>query len=56
MWNETIAGVCGRGAAVCRALAARLLTGPAAFLLATVIDLLALLWWLRSRSRTGRSF
>jgi hypothetical protein len=56
MWNETIAGVCGRGAAVCRALAARLLTGPFAFLIAAMIDLLAVLRWAISRRRSGRLF
>jgi hypothetical protein len=56
MWNETIAGACGRGAAVCRALAARVFTGRAAFLIAAVIDLLVVLWRLRAGPRSGRSF
>jgi hypothetical protein len=56
MWNETIAAAPRRGGAAARALAGRLLTGPVAFLLAGVIDVLAVLWWLRSRSRTRRLF
>jgi hypothetical protein len=56
MWNETIAALCGRGGAVVRALAGRLITGPVAFLVAGVIDVAAVLWWLRVRRRAGRSF
>jgi hypothetical protein len=54
MWNETIAALCGRGRVARRAWAARLITGPIAFLVAGVIDLLAVLWWLRLRRRSGR--
>jgi hypothetical protein len=56
MWKQTIAVRCGRGRAASRALAGRLLTGPVAFLLAGLIDLLAVLWWLTLRRRSGRSF
>jgi hypothetical protein len=56
MWNETIAALCRRGGAVPRALAGRLITGPLAFLVAGVIDLLVILWWLRVRRRSGRLF
>jgi hypothetical protein len=56
MWNETIAALCRRGRAARRAWAGRLITGPAAFLLAGMIDLLAVLWWLRGRRRAGRVF
>jgi hypothetical protein len=56
MWNETIAALCGRGRAARRGWAGRLITGPAAFLVAGVIDLLAVLWWLRARRRAGRVF
>jgi hypothetical protein len=56
MWNETIAAVRPRGGAARRALAGRLLTGPTAFLLAGLIDLLVALWLLRVRSHRGRSF
>jgi hypothetical protein len=56
MWNETIAAAPRRGGAAARALAGRLLTGPVAFLLAGVIDLLLLLRWLWTRSRTRRLF
>jgi hypothetical protein len=56
MWNETIAALCGRGCAARRAWAGRLITGPAAFLVAGAIDLLAVLWWLRVRRRAGRPF
>jgi len=41
---------------VSRALAGRFLTGPVAFLVAGVLDLLAVLWWLRISHRSGRSF
>jgi hypothetical protein len=54
MWNETIAALCRRGRAALRASAGRLITGPAAFLAAGVIDLLAVLWWLRVNRRSGR--
>ena len=54
MWNETIAAICRRGRAALRASAGRLITGPAAFLVAGVIDLLAVLWWLRVNRRSGR--
>jgi hypothetical protein len=33
-----------------------LLTGPVAFLMAGLIDLLAVLWWLKLRRRSGRLF
>jgi hypothetical protein len=56
MWNETIAATRRRGGAPARALAGRLLTGPIAFLIAGLIDVLIALWWLRFRSRTGRTF
>jgi hypothetical protein len=56
MWNETIAATRGRGGAAVRAFAGRLLTGPIAFLIAGLIDLLIALWWLRFRDRSGRSF
>jgi hypothetical protein len=56
MWNETIAATRGRGGAAAKAFAGRLLSGPIAFLIAGLIDLLLALWWLRVRSRSGRSF
>jgi hypothetical protein len=56
MWNETIAALCRRGGAAARAVAGRLITGPLAFIVAGVIDLLAILWWLRVHRRSGRSF
>jgi hypothetical protein len=56
MCNETIAAVSPRGGAACRALAGRLLTGPIAFLVAGLIDLLIAVWWLRIRARSKRSF
>jgi hypothetical protein len=56
MCDQTIAVRCERGRAVSRALAGRFLTGPVAFLAAGVLDLLALLWWLRPSRRSGRSF
>jgi hypothetical protein len=37
-------------------VAGRVITGPLAFLVAGVIDLLAILWWLQVRRRSGRSF
>jgi len=39
-----------------RARAGRLLTGPGAFLLAAVIDVGALLWWLARRRRRGHLY
>jgi hypothetical protein len=56
MWNETIAAICRRGRPARGARAGRLITGPAAFLVAGVLDLLAVLWWLRVRHRSGRLF
>jgi hypothetical protein len=50
MWRETIAWTVR-----CERLAARVVTGPAAFLVAGLLDLVAVLWWLAVRRR-GRSY
>jgi hypothetical protein len=51
MWRRTIARS-GRSAR----FAAWAVTGPGSFLLAGIIDLLAVLWWLAGRCLRGRSF
>ncbi|HUY59432.1 MAG TPA: hypothetical protein VMV16_06955 [Solirubrobacteraceae bacterium] len=50
MWRETIAWKVR-----CERLAARVVTGPAAFLVAGLLDVVAVLWWLATHRR-GRSY
>jgi hypothetical protein len=50
MWRETIARTVR-----CERLAARAVTGPAAFLVAGLLDVVAMLWWFAAHRR-GRSY
>jgi hypothetical protein len=50
MWRETIARTVR-----CERLAARAVTGPAAFLVAGLLDVIGVLWWLVAHRR-GRLY
>jgi hypothetical protein len=56
MWRKTIAARGARGGAKSRVVAGRILTGRWAFLVAGLLDLAAVIWWLTTRRRPGRSF